>query len=55
MKILISTLVFISIALAGCDSSKKITADNTITEKYWKLKTLEGQPVTMTENQEAEK
>ena len=54
MKILISTLVFISIAIAGCDSSKKITADNTITEKYWKLKTLEGREIKMVKNQDRE-
>ena len=28
--------------------------DSEIVNKYWKLKTLEGQPVTMTENQERE-
>ncbi len=33
---------------------KKVTAENQIVEKYWKLKTLEGQEVKMAENQERE-
>lgn len=31
-----------------------VNQDNEITEKYWKLKTLEGQDVTMADNQERE-
>lgn len=33
---------------------KKVTAENLITEKYWKLKTIEGKNVTMADNQERE-
>lgn len=33
---------------------KKIEADKVITEKYWKLKTLEGKEIKMAENQERE-
>lgn len=33
---------------------KKAKMDYTIVEKYWKLKTLEGQPITMKDNQERE-
>ncbi|MFC4689916.1 META domain-containing protein [Dokdonia genika] len=33
---------------------KKVTIENQITEKYWKLKTLEGENVTMADNQERE-
>lgn len=52
--LLISLLSFV---LVGC-GSKKVAKDETndqvITEKYWKLITLEGQDVTMAENQERE-
>ncbi len=34
--------------------TKNKTNESDITEKYWKLKTLEGQPVTMADNQERE-
>lgn len=33
---------------------KKLTSENKIVEKYWKLKTLEGKDVTMMPNQERE-
>ncbi len=33
---------------------KKAATENQIVEKYWKLKTLEGQDIQMTENQERE-
>lgn len=32
----------------------KVTSENQIVEKYWKLKTLEGQDIQMAENQERE-
>ena len=52
--LLISLLSFV---LVGC-GSKKVAKDETndqiITEKYWKLITLEGQDVTMAESQERE-
>lgn len=42
--------------LIGCTSTKKTNqqADNSISNKYWKLVTLEGQKVTMAPNQERE-
>ncbi|WP_042492295.1 META domain-containing protein [Aequorivita sublithincola] len=33
---------------------KKVTSENLIKEKYWKLKTLEGKSVAMADNQERE-
>lgn len=55
MKALLLTLLtFIAI---GCNSAKKTnpeSKDDSITEKYWKLKTLEGKEVTMKKNQERE-
>ncbi len=33
---------------------KKVATENQIVEKYWKLKTLEGQDIQMAENQERE-
>lgn len=33
---------------------KKVASENQIVEKYWKLKTLEGQDIQMAENQERE-
>lgn len=53
--LLISLLSFV---LVGCGSKKtakdEANNDQVITEKYWKLITLEGQDVTMAENQERE-
>lgn len=53
--LLISILSFI---LIGCGSKKAAkdgaNNDQVITEKYWKLITLEGQDVTMAKNQERE-
>ena len=39
---------------AALATFKKVAADNQIVEKYWKLKTLEGQDIKMAENQERE-
>lgn len=70
MKSSFIALAFAAILMAGCsdknpkDKNKEAveTANNMetklgeepITEKYWKLATLEGQPVTMAANQEKE-
>ena len=54
MKILIITLALISIAVIRCNSSKKMTDNNQVTEKYWKLITLEGREIKMVKNQERE-
>ena len=54
MKTLITTLALISIIVTGCNSSKKMTNNNPIVEKYWKLKILEGKEIKMAKNQERE-
>ncbi|MEO9022564.1 MAG: META domain-containing protein [Ginsengibacter sp.] len=59
MKARIITLALLVIAITGCNSARKISnkemaANNPITEKYWKLKTLEGHEIKMKENQERE-
>lgn len=66
MKAQIITFAFIAVTFMSCNTVEKKTADpvedsktemnqdNEITEKYWKLKTLEGQDVTMADNQERE-
>ena len=57
MKIKISILAVIMISIMSCNSEKKLISavtSNVITEKYWKLKTLEGKDVTMAENQTRE-
>ncbi len=70
MKLSLIAFAFAAITMAGCgdtnpkDNSKneadtlakmENTLDATpITEKYWKLVTLEGQKVTMAQNQERE-
>lgn len=57
MKIKIIVLTLISTILMSCSSGKKKNDDSfdkAITEKYWKLKTLQGQEIKMTENQERE-
>ena len=67
MKTKIITLFAIVATMASCNSTKKADTvteletpqtemgmDNVITDKYWKLITLEGQPVTMVEGQERE-
>lgn len=61
MKNKITLLVTIFLLLASCKTIKKTNMEDTnihetssITEKYWKLTILEGQKVTMSENQERE-
>ena len=57
MKARIILLVIIMISIMGCNSEKKTDTEvisDTITEKYWKLKTLNGREVTMVENQTRE-
>ena len=66
MKTRIITLALIVITLTSCNSTKKSSSDvgknsnkemtinNTITEKYWKLKTLEGHEIKTKKNQEHE-
>lgn len=67
MKTKIIALFAIVTTMVSCNSTKKTDAavetetgkteiemDNVITDKYWKLITLEGQAVTMVEGQERE-
>ncbi|WP_299063377.1 META domain-containing protein [uncultured Polaribacter sp.] len=56
MKIKILLLIVICTTIMSCNSIKNNndTASNTITEKYWKLKTLKGKKVKMVENQKRE-
>ena len=66
MKTKIITLFAIVTTMVSCNSTKKTDSvtdkdtttememDNVITDKYWKLVTLEGQAVTMVEGQERE-
>ena len=58
----IITLALILLTVTSCSSSKKSNSSaeknsnsgKMITEKYWKLKTLEGREITMKKNQERE-
>ncbi|WP_299382311.1 META domain-containing protein [uncultured Lacinutrix sp.] len=57
MKTRIILLAIIMISIMSCNSEKKTNSEvisDTITEKYWKLKTLNGREVTMVENQTRE-
>lgn len=58
MKLSVIVLSLFSILLISCSVTKKATreADNdqVITDKYWKLISLNGQSVKMVENQERE-
>lgn len=68
MKTKLITLALIIITTIGCNTTKKdnskskdnsyikkeIVSDNPITEKYWKLKTLQGKSIEMVANQEKE-
>lgn len=66
MRQTINLLFILSLTAFGCSSSDKPTSEETepaslettpnatITETYWKLTALEGQPVKMAENQERE-
>lgn len=50
-------LILLTFLVVGCNSAKKTISqptDESITEKYWKLKTLEGKAITMKKNQERE-
>ncbi len=59
----LALFLVVSLTLIGCGSGKQKSGttptqgtldQTTITEKYWKLVTLEGQKVTMAKNQERE-
>lgn len=57
MKTKNTILVLLILIVTSCNSTQKTIKepnDNTITEKYWKLKTLEGKEITMKKNQERE-
>jgi heat shock protein HslJ len=60
MKNALLALLLAPAVLAGCETTHKTPAAATaprpegITNKYWKLVTLEGQPVTMAPDQERE-
>lgn len=63
MKTKIICLFAIIATIMSCNSTKKtdsekisekIETDNQITDKYWKLITLDGNPVTMVDGQERE-
>lgn len=64
--IILALIAMLAMLAMGCNSNKKNKSqakdstnqeqaiDKPITEKYWKLKTLEGQEIRMAENQERE-
>ena len=57
MKTRITLLAVLILTIVGCNSAKKNTveeSDNEITEKHWKLITLDGKTITKKENQERE-
>ena len=57
MKTRITLLAALILTIVGCNSAKKNTveeSDNGITEKHWKLITLDGKTITTKENQERE-
>ena len=58
MKLKFVALSIFSILLLSCGVKKNTAAeannDQTVTEKYWKLITLDGQSVVMADNQELE-
>ena len=66
MKRQIITIAVFALTVIGCNSAKKentkakeasqseLIMNRPITEKYWKLITLEGQKIIMAENQERE-
>ena len=50
-------IVLLALIVMSCNSTKKTNPesnDNIVTEKYWKLKTLDGKEISMKENQERE-
>lgn len=57
MKVKLASLIVIAITVVSCstvNTKNKETESNLIVEKYWKLKTLEGQEITMADSQERE-
>lgn len=57
IKIKALLLVLLAFIALGCNSAKKTISEpkeETITEKYWKLKTLDGKAISMKKNQERE-
>ncbi|WP_341220330.1 META domain-containing protein [Polaribacter atrinae] len=54
MKTKILFLIIISMTITNCKSVSGKDYDNTITEKYWKLKTLYGKEIKMEDNQKRE-
>ena len=57
MKTKITLLAVLILSIVGCNSAKinaPKESPNGITEKYWKLKTLDGKAITMKDNQERE-
>ena len=57
MKTITAFFALITMVIMSCNSTKNViteTKDSSITEKYFKLITLDGKSVTMTENQQRE-
>jgi heat shock protein HslJ len=62
MKTQLAAFILFAFLVVGCGSTQKgkqkaqenTNKEMTITEKYWKLKTLQGQAIIMAENQEQE-
>ena len=57
MKTKITLFALLILTIVSCNSTKKSSPESApdgITEKYWKLKTLDGKAVVMKENQERE-
>ncbi|MEC5166764.1 heat shock protein HslJ [Flavobacterium sp. PL11] len=57
MKAKLIILIITIFSIVCCNTIMNISKadnDNNITEKYWKLKTLQGRQVSMTKNQERE-
>ena len=55
MRATVVGMIVLVVTVISCDPGKKAKNDaQEITEKYWKLKTLNGKDVTMAENQERE-
>ncbi|MCG1034929.1 META domain-containing protein [Polaribacter sargassicola] len=54
MKTKILLLAIIAIITISCKSVSKSNFDTSITEKYWKLKTLYGKEIMMNKNQKRE-
>jgi len=54
MKTKILLLTITTLFMIGCKSVSKNNFDTSITEKYWKLKTLSGKEIKMTKHQKRE-